>query len=378
MEHEKHDIFSKEDIIRGESSIEPHVKMKKSTMWKGVSAVLAILLIASIATGGFGFKGLSFPSSSSGLSAIVISDKRCAECDTTQLITQLKTVFPTVEVKEYDYSDKDGKAIYEKAALTALPAILFSDAVKTDANYAQVQNYLEQKGDYLSLRIGAEFDPGSEICDNKIDDTGDGKIDCADPTCEGSLLCRAEKKKNLQVFIMSDCPYGRKAVEALKEVADNFKTDINYEVHYIANEAADGFSSLHGQYEVDEDIIQLCVKAKSPAQWLDYIYCRSTKGVKGIDWKECAASAKVDAEKVKACFEGTEGKNLLKEDIKIANALNIGASPTWLANNRVTFSGIDAETVKTSYCRSNTDLAGCKTTLTGAAAGAAPAAGCVV
>lgn len=374
MENEKHDIFSKDDIIRGESSIEPHVKMKKSTMWKTISAVLAILLIASIATGGFGFKGLSMPSS--GLSAVVLSDERCAECDTTQLVTQLKTVFPTVKIKELDYSSAEGKKIYENAALTALPAILFTDAVKTDANYAQVQNYLEQKGDYLSLRIGAEFDPASEICDNKIDDTNDGKIDCEDPTCEGSLLCRAEKKKNLQVFIMSDCPYGRKAVEALKEVVDNFKTDINYEVHYIANEAGDGFSSLHGQYEVDEDIIQLCVKAKSPAQWLDYIYCRSTKGVKGKDWQECGKETKVDIEKVKACFEGTEGKNLLKEDIKIANALNIGASPTWLANNRVTFSGIDAETVKTNYCKSNADLAGCKTTLTGAAAGAATTAGC--
>ena len=168
---------------------------------------------------------------------------------------------------------------------------------------------------------------------------------------------------------MSDCPFGRQAVEALKEVADNFGDNIDYEVHYIASEDGDGFRSLHGQYEVDENIIQLCVNEHSPEQWLDYMYCRSTKGVKGIDWKECAEETGVDVDAVQECFDGEEGEELLRQDIKIANSMGVSASPTWLANNRYKFSGIDAETVKSNVCRYNPDIDGCENVLTSTTGG---------
>ncbi len=44
----------------------------------------------------------------------------------------------------------------------------------------------------------------------------------------------------------------------------------------------------------------------------------------------------------------------------------IGASPTWLANNKYKFSGIDAQTIKTNLCAHNPKLAGCDATLSAA------------
>ncbi len=300
---------------------------------------------------------------------VVLTDARCKECDTTGLVWQLRGIFPGMALTQYDYSTEAGKALYKETGIKTLPAVLFTDDVKKAENYANVQAYLVAAGDYYSLRIGADFDPTAEICDNGIDDTGEGMVDCADDTCKGTLECREEIKNNLQVFVMSDCPYGRKAIEALKEVVGNFGDKITYEVHYIASEAGDGFSSLHGQYEVDEDIIQLCVKEKSPSAWLGYMYCRATKGVRGIDWKTCAGETKVDASAVQACFDGTQGKELLREDIKMADSLGIGSSPTWLANNKKTFGGIDAQTVKTNFCAANAGLEGCNNTLSGGTGG---------
>lgn len=294
---------------------------------------------------------------------VVLNDERCKECDVSGVIASLKAIFPGLETIEIVYSSEQGKKLYDEANITYLPAILFDESVKEGEGYANVKPYLLPAGKYTSLRIGAQFDPTKEICDNEIDDTGDGKIDCDDLDCKEALECREEKKSNLQVFIMSDCPYGKKAVEALKEVVDNFGSALDYEVHYIANEAEDGFNSLHGQYEVDENIIQLCVKEHSPEKWLDYIYCRSTKGVKDIDWNECAEETKVDVDAVQTCFDGDEGSGLLREDIKIANSLQIGASPTWLANNRYQFGGIDAETIKKEFCKYNEDAKGCENTL---------------
>ncbi len=297
------------------------------------------------------------------IDTIVISDKRCAECGTTNLVSQLKSVFPTINVKELDYSSKEGKDLYDKNKLAVLPAVLFTDAVKSDKNYAQIEKFLTNTGSYLSLNTGSTFNPTKEICDNKIDDNGNNKLDCDDEDCKGSLTCRPEIKNNLQVFIMSDCPYGKEAIKALKEVIANFGNSLKYEVHYIANEAGGNFQSLHGSYEADEDIVQLCTKKYSPEQLFNYIYCRSTKGIKGIDWKNCAKETGTDIGKIEACFNGVEGKELLRQDIKIADSLNIGGSPTWLANNRYTFGGIAAEPVKTNFCKYNQEIKGCETTL---------------
>jgi hypothetical protein len=79
---------------------------------------------------------------------------------------------------------------------------------------------------------------------------------------------------------------------------------------------------------------------------------------------------------MKACFEGDEGKELLREDLKFAQNLMIGASPTWLANNREIFSGIDAETVRKNYCSANPGLGGCENELSTVTGDAVSAGSC--
>ncbi len=299
---------------------------------------------------------------------IVINDKRCSECETgmTQLLAQLKSVFPGLKVTSYDYSQPEAKTLMAQTNVKLLPAVLFDDSVTKDENYANVEQYLVPAGDYTSLRIGADFDPSAEICDNGIDDTGNGLIDCLDPECNGTIVCRQEIKDDLQLFIMSDCPYGKQAVIALKDVIGNFGSALKYDIHYIASETSSGFSSLHGTYEADEDIVQLCTKKHSPDVWFDYVYCRSEEGIKGNDWHNCAEQTGVDIDAVEACINGTEGPSLLSQDIKIAQGLSISASPTWLANNKYIFSGIAAEAVKSSFCKYNPDLTGCNNTLSSA------------
>jgi len=280
-------------------------------------------------------------------------------CATSGLEEQLKITFPKIKVAEMDYITDNGKEFFEKYELTYLPAVLFTKDVEMTDNYSQVQKYLTPTADLYNLAIGASHNPTKEICYNNIDDTGNGKVDCADPDCEGFLECRSEKPKRLDLFVMSMCPYGTQAMNSTKEVLDNFGNNIDLHINYIANENADGsFQSLHGQSEVDENMRELCAMKYYPETYLDYIWCRN-KNIQG-DWTECAA----DYSAIKVCFEGSEGKKLHSENIAFANSLNIGASPTWLVNNRYAFNGIDAETAKTNFCKYN-DVEGCQNTLTG-------------
>jgi hypothetical protein len=73
----------------------------------------------------------------------------------------------------------------------------------------------------------------------------------------------------------------------------------------------------------------------------------------------------MDAAKLKACAEGDEGKNLLKEDLKVAQGLGIGASPSWLANDKYEFSGVTADAISKGICSHNSGLAGCDQKLSG-------------
>ena len=267
-------------------------------------------------------------------------------------------MFPTVEFIEYDYASDLGGQFYEKYELSILPALLFTNKIEAEENYPRIQNYITPKNDLLDLQLGATFDPltglhSIEFCDNEVDDDGNELIDCGDPVCANSLICKTEVPNKLDLFVMSECPYGTKALDAMKEVLENFDNNIDFNVHFIASENEDGtFRSLHGQTEVDENSRELCAIEYYPEdyEYMEYIWCRDTD--LKADWNECTE----DFPEVKTCFESGEGYELLSSDIKLANQLQIGASPTWIANDRYQFSGIDANTIKNNICQHNPGL----------------------
>lgn len=312
----------------------------------------------------------------------VLSDARCKDCFPDRIVGQLKNMFPGLQPKTVDFGTPEGKKLYDEVkdkGAKLLPAFLFAPNVSEDPGFAQVQRFVTDAGQYKLLQIGAKFDPTAEICDNNQDDDGNGKADCDDPGCAGKMVCRPAKTGLLEVFVMSQCPFGLKAENAMKEVLDAFGKDpkkIDFKVHFIADVKPDGsFNSLHGQGEVDENIRQLCAMKYYPNnyQWFDYIACRNAD-IKNADWKKCATDSKMDAAKLEKCATGDEGKKLLTDDIKNAKDLGIGASPTWLANNKFQFSGLAPEQIKQNFCSYNKETKGCEKTLTSDVKG--PQGGC--
>ncbi len=313
----------------------------------------------------------------------VLSDKRCTKCFPDRILSQLKNMFPGMEAKTLDYNDPEGKALYDslkEQGVKMLPAFLFDPIVAEDPGFQQVKRFVTDAGTYKLLQVGAKFDPTAEICDNQIDDDADTKVDCADEDCAGQVECRQAIEKRLDVFVMSQCPFGVKALDAMVEVLDAFKDDgITFQINYIAEELPDGtFKALHGQPEVDENIRELCAIKYYPKnhKYMEYISCRN-KDIRSAEWQKCAVNG-IDVKVMEKCFSGDEGKKLHSANIKAAKELAIGASPTWLANNKNKFSGVAPEQIKKQFCDFNKDLKGCAKTLSGdapAPAGGKPAGG---
>lgn len=284
----------------------------------------------------------------------VISDKRCAECNTAQLVSMLQSQVANPNINALDYSDAAGRKLVDDLGATTLPLVLFDDTLKADTEASQgLGRYLKPLGTMQTLNVGASFMPA---CANEGG--------CALDQCKSTLACRPEQPNKLELFVMSQCPYGVQALNSMQEVLANFKGNVDFKVNYIANGSAQaGFQSLHGQAEVDEDIRELCVikNYSKNAKYMDYVLCRN-KDIRSGEWEKCATNG-IDAKVVKTCSTSDEGKKLLEESLKVSNALAIGASPTWIANGKYKFSGIDAQSIKSNLCSHNPKLAGCDATL---------------
>ena len=307
----------------------------------------------------------------------IISDKRCDKCETR--IKEVANImkgrfFPKLKTSSLDWSSSEAKALMKKHNIKMLPTILFAAGAENAAKFKNLQRFLTKSGDVWKLGgIGVEHDPSAEICDNKKDDTGNGQTDCADETCKGTMVCRAEKKNELAVFIMSQCPFGVRAINAMKEVMKNFGTSLKFKVHYVGDVKDGKPTSMHGQTEVDENIRMLCAAKHYAAnnKYLDYMWCRATgNDWRTSEWKKCATGG-INAAVIEKCF-ATEGTQLLVKDLAIAKKLGFGASPTWLANNRYKFSGIAPEVIKSAICKRNPGLKNCDKKLSG---GGAPVQG---
>ena len=298
----------------------------------------------------------------------IISDKRCTECQPDRVVGMVKNQVGNAVVSMLDYGDAEGRKMYDSVSPggdALLPLVLFDDTLKADTDaIAGLGRYLRPLGTMQMLATGAAYQPA---CANEGG--------CNLPQCKNTLACRKDEPKKLELFVMSQCPYGVQALNAMQEVLSNFE-DLNFNVNYIGSgDAKAGFQSMHGAGEVAEDLREICAIKKYPkkAKFMEYVLCRN-KEIRSTDWEKCAVNG-IEAKVIKACSEGEEGKKYLEENLKVANSLAIGSSPTWLANSKYKFAGIDAQTIKTNLCAHNPTLKGCDKTLSANTQGV-PAGGC--
>jgi hypothetical protein len=343
----------------------------------GAAIVLVALYLVYSSMGGGGSSGLQnqttqnltggFTPDNKKVNLIVLNDQRCGQdCDVSPLLPQLKQVFPGLSVKNLDYGSSEGKKFADDAGLTALPALVFDKSVTESNGFQLISKYVIQAGGYLSLRIGAAWDP---YCDPTPEH-------CSDDKCKDRISCRPETPGKLDLYVMSWCPYGIMAMDSMKEVLTAFKGELNFSLNYIGDLDASGQpTSLHGQGEIEEDKRELCSIRYYPGSYMEYIWCRN-KDIQASDWQKCATENGMDAAKIKACAEGEEGKNLISENFKSGQSLNIMGSPTFLINNKKTFNAVTAADIQFGICGMNKNLKGCAATLSNLTASGVPGGSC--
>ena len=304
------------------------VKSKKGFVLPAVAVVLAIALVASIATQGFSSYGStsSVTATAAGEKTITFINDYMLQEGQTALLDQVSEVsgmylvnFTISGTKYSSYVSKDGNMMFPQVV---------------DLNY---------KEEATAQNSGYDA-PDSET-----------------PT--------------VKFFIMSFCPYGQLAVKALKPSFDLLGNSVNFEPHYVIYDnycgygvpseycteegldsycIADGaLCGMHGVAEVNENIREMCIYNNYPAEtwwsYMDKMIDTCTLDDIEICWEGVAEEAGIDVPKIKTCLED-EGEALMTLERQQVISMSATASPTIFINNDQYSGSRSEEDLKNAIC----------------------------
>jgi glutaredoxin len=189
-------------------------------------------------------------------------------------------------------------------------------------------------------------------------------------------------RPSVELFVMSFCPFGVQAENAMEPVVNLLGTKAEITVRFIATvngDTVDSVKSLHGLPEAKEDLRQLCIAKYYPQKLWPYLMdvnaqCYPVyKNATQLEFcqKNVTATRGIDNQKIETCAYGSEGIALLKADEAITKNLKITGSPTLIMNGQKYVGQRTAEAYKQGICaRFETPPAECSVNLSAQAVAA--------
>lgn len=185
-------------------------------------------------------------------------------------------------------------------------------------------------------------------------------------------------KPNVELYIFSYCPAGSAALDSFSETASFLKDYANFKVKF--------FSNMHGEHELQENMIQECIQATSPEKYWDYakqyletVYqkCGSSRSIE-CDKNESIklmTAVGINSDNVMDCVKN-QGETYYQQDINDASSLQLSYSPSFVINGEY-IQDVDRspEGIKSIVCSAfNTPPSKCSQTIS--STGSAASGGC--
>ncbi len=310
------------------------------------------------------------PNSSDATRVILITDKRCRTCNPQAIIKSAGLDQFNLKQEVLDYNQSPlARELLVKTGHKLLPVVLFDQAVENNAPlFQKIGRQLEPRADYRSLRISARFNPTAEICDNDQDDTGNGLVDCKDPSCTDTLPCRPEALGRLDLFLTGNqAGQGNQlAIEALQHLIERFGDKLHYSVRLLAPYKASELVDVGKKKDIEDLLVNTCAtlsQRMGTSELVSFLQCYNSGGNRPDTWEKCAELAGLDAGVISRCVAGGDGIKMLTAQNVLAEKLGLENTPAWLINNRHISGALTPNGIQTEICQHNKNLAGCETPL---------------
>lgn len=261
-------------------------------------------------------------SSAGPTTTVTTTDPRLLEVWSYWLAEKTAAMVNAVDLDKLDEQSKAALRIAKSASLHLAEAKAgpIYDSTTVSGQIAEKEGKLTLVSETGALQLA-----GDKLPDFKLK-TGDPVVLTGAIKTAGQLeVTKAIPRKvnTLEVFVMSKCPFGKRAegnlIQFLRKNAGPQVPTLS--VHYIfyrkQENGKDVYTSLHGAAEVDEDVVQMLIRDEHPAYFQDYLLKRTTDD---RPWKEVAADLRMPADQIAALEEQTAKQRdaLIREEYKYA------------------------------------------------------------
>ena len=229
---------------------------------------------------------------------------------------------------------------------------------------------------------------------NKI--TGNAVADSATEKTQQEIT--KTDKPNVELFVMSYCPYGTQIEKGIIPVVNALKDSIDFEIKFV------NYAMHPSQGEVEENLRQYCIQRDYKEKYLNYL----SKFLETGSYEEAFSSIGLNEEDISDCEEETDKEFDITKNLEDKSSWSGGrfpqfmihdvdnrkygiqGSPTLVINGEKVQSGRDAESLLNIICEAftnepsecNIDMASFGTPAPGfgfeTQGGSATAAGCAV
>jgi len=326
----------KRTLAKMGSSISKFIKKQnRNTLFAGIAIIAFVILL-----------GVVYFNSNSGLSGLMFwraSDKKVAQ-------------------KAVDYINNNGLAS-STVSLVSVSRDSGLIKIKIKIGTTEYDSYITKDGKYLFPQI---IDISGK--EKETEKTGTEGTTTTAATCDA--LAKTDSPM-LQVYVVSQCPYGLQMQRAMADAVANAPELANYiKVRYIGAVSGNTITSMHGEVEAAENLRQICIREEQANKYWNYVSCQIKKG----DSKGCEASTGIDSSKLSACISDTsKGVAYAKKDFDLADSYSVSGSPSLILGNSTIdesgFGGRSSDAVKQIVCcASNSKPGFCSKTLNTASA----------
>jgi glutaredoxin len=211
---------------------------------------------------------------------------------------------------------------------------------------------------YLNLDASTFFPQGLDMTGSEADNTASNNADSANNNSEPVVPTNIVKSErpNVELFIMSHCPFGTQIEKGILPVANLLEDKIDFEIKFVDY-------AMHGEKELNEQMNQYCIMQEEPDKFNNYLSCFLAEG----NGDSCLTELDINTSAMNSCVDNVNEEYKIIENFEnnvnyqgsypefaIHKAENeeygVDGSPTLVINGSKVSSGRDSATLLATVC----------------------------
>ena len=128
-------------------------------------------------------------------------------------------------------------------------------------------------------------------------------------------------KPEVELFVMSMCPYGTQAIKGILPVLELFGDKIDFSLRFVSY-------AMHGKNEIDENTVQYCIQKEQPEKFYAYLNCYLEEGTSEA-WKACQSKVGINTAKLNPCITATDTEFKITELYNDKSSWSGGSYPQY-------------------------------------------------